>query len=192
MVMRIFFTIMVLICNVCWAKTEEAIFAGGCFWSMQADFDKVPGVLDTVAGFDGGTVQNPTYRLVSTGKTGYLESVRVIYNPQAVSYKQLVYFFWTHIDPTSKDAQFCDKGNQYGTAIFYLNDKQREIAQESKKNLQKHFKTIHTEIRPSTQFYAASGHHQNYYEKHPLKYWFYRHNCGRDKQVEEVWKNVLH
>lgn len=181
--------VMLLLLNSAHARVEEAIFAGGCFWCVEADFDKLNGVLGTVSGFDGGTSSNPTYEQVSAGGTGYAESVRVMYNPDVISYKQLVDYFWHHIDPTTQDAQFCDHGRQYRSAIFYLNDDQKKIALASKKALEKRFKTVYTEIVPSTQFYAADDYHQNYYQKHAWRYKYYRYRCGRDARIEEVWHN---
>ncbi|WP_239005236.1 peptide-methionine (S)-S-oxide reductase MsrA [Legionella sp. MW5194] len=183
---------LMLLFNSAYAKVEEAIFAGGCFWCVEADFDKVKGVLGTVAGFDGGTSKDPTYKQVSAGGTGYAEAVRVMYNPDVVSYRQLVDFFWRHIDPTTKDGQFCDHGRQYRSAIFYLNEEQKKIALASKKAMEKRFKTVYTEVVPSTQFYAAEDYHQNYYQKHNWRYNYYRYRCGRDARIDKVWNNVNH
>lgn len=187
---KISFLCLMLVMNTGFAKTEEAIFAGGCFWCLEADFDKVKGVLATISGFDGGTSKNPTYKQVSAGKTGYAEAVRVVYNPDVVSYKQLVDYFWHHIDPTVKDAQFCDHGPQYRSAIFYLNDQQKNIALASKKALEKQFTQIFTEIVPTTQFYAAEDYHQHYYQNNPIRYKYYRYRCGRDQRVNEVWNHA--
>lgn len=188
--MRVICLILLLLClSPVWAKTAEAIFAGGCFWCMEADFDKLPGVLKTYSGYDGGKVKNPTYRQVSGGKTNYAEAVKVIYDPDKVSYHELVAYFWRHIDPTVKDAQFCDKGRQYRSAIFYLNQEQKKIAEASKKKLERRFETIYTEITSSTQFYLAEAYHQNYYQKNPLRYQFYRYRCGRDRRIQEVWSH---
>lgn len=175
--------------NPLFAKTEEAIFAGGGFWSLQADFDNLNGVLDTTTGFDGGSSKNPDYAAVSAGNTGYAESVRVIFNPDVISYSQLLDFFWRHIDPTTREAQFCNNGQQYRTAIFYLNARQKKLALISRHNLEKKFPVIATEIVSSTQFHAAEGYHQKYYLNNPLRYKFYRYQCGRDKRLREVWKN---
>jgi len=172
------------------SKTAEAIFAGGCFWSMEADFSKVHGVLEVISGYDGGTSKDPTYSDVSKGKTGYMEAVRIVYNPAQVTYKKLVNFFWRHIDPTVKNGQFCDIGNHYQTAIFYLNDKQKDIALTSKTSLSAKFDQIFTKIVPSTQFYAAEDYHQNYYRKNPLKYKYYRWRCGRDAGIMTVWQHA--
>ena len=181
--------LLILFLNPLFAKTEEAIFAGGCFWCVQADFNSLQGVLDTTAGFDGGTSKNPDYASVSAGKTGYAESVRVIFNPDVITYSQLLDFFWRHIDPTVKDAQFCDHGDQYRSAIFYLNEEQKKLALASKQKLLNKFSLVATEIVPSTQFYAADSYHQKYYINNPLRYKLYRYRCGRDARLQEVWKN---
>lgn len=185
----IFLFIMPLLITPVFGKTAEAIFAGGCFWCVEADFDKVPGVVATVSGFDGGTINNPSYQLVSSGQTQYAEAVKVTYDPNTVTYKELVDYFWRHIDPTVNDEQFCDHGQQYRSAIFYLNDEQKKIAEASKKQLTTHFKTIYTQIIPSTKFYAAEPYHQNYYQKNPIRYKYYRWRCGRDQRLEEVWSH---
>ena len=171
-------------------RYEVAIFAGGCFWCVEADFDKLPGVVETISGFDGGRVKNPTYEQVSAGGTGYAESVRITYDPARVSYRQLLDYFWHHIDPTTANAQFCDHGSQYRTAIFYLNEEQHRLAEQSKATLQKNkpFKgPIVTEITATTKFYPAEAYHQNFHQTHTLKYKFYRYRCGRDDRVEELW-----
>jgi peptide-methionine (S)-S-oxide reductase len=166
-----------------------AIFAGGCFWCVEADFDKVSGVLNTESGYAGGQLKNPTYEQVSRGGTGHAESVRVTYDPQKVSYEQLLDYFWHHVDPTVKDQQFCDKGNQYRTVIFYQSDAQRLAAQESKAALEKSGRLSHvyTEIVPAGTFYPAEEYHQDYYKKNPIRYKFYRTSCGRDARIGEVW-----
>jgi len=172
---------------------QTAIFAGGCFWCVEADFDKVPGVIDTTSGFAGGHVANPSYEEVSAGGTGHAESVRITYDPAKVSYTQLLDYFWHHIDPTTENAQFCDHGAQYRTAIFYLNDEQRRLAEQSKATLEKNKSfngSIVTQIVPATNFYPAEAYHQNFHETHTLKYKFYRYRCGRDQRVEELWGNT--
>ena len=169
------------------AKTETAIFAAGCFWCSQADFDKVKGVVKTVVGYDGGTSKNPTYEKVSAGGTNYAESVKVIYNPQKVTYKQLLNYFWHHTDPTVQNAQFCDHGRQYRSAIFYLNNQQKQQALASLQQVKKRFPQVYTQITPSTTFYPAEKYHQDYYKKNPVRYRFYRWNCGRDARLQEVW-----
>ncbi len=169
------------------AKTAEAIFAGGCFWCLEADFDKLPGVLKTESGFDGGTTKNPTYDLVSSGQTHYAEAVKVTFDLNQVSYKALVTYFWYQIDPTVKDKQFCDHGPQYRSAIFYLNAEQKQIADKSKQALEKKFSQIYTEVVPSTHFYKAEAYHQDYHEHHTLQYKFYRYRCGRDARLDKIW-----
>jgi len=172
------------------AKPERAIatFAGGCFWCVESDFDKVPGVLETISGYTGGHVANPTYEQVSSGTTGHAESVEVVYDPSKVSYRRLLTYFWHHIDPTVKDRQFCDYGNQYRTAIFVHDAEQRKLAQASKKQVEAELKVpIYTQIVPAGPFYRAEEYHQNFYKKNPVKYHFYRWNCGRDQRVEQIW-----
>lgn len=171
------------------ARVETAIFAGGCFWCVEADFEKLPGVVDAESGYTGGQVKNPTYEQVSHGGTGHVESVLLRYDPAKVSYAQLLDYFWHHIDPTVKDRQFCDGGNQYRSAIFYQNESQRLAAEASKAELEKsgRFAQIYTEILPASTFYPAEEYHQDYYKKNPLRYSFYRSRCGRDARVAEVW-----
>ncbi len=169
--------------------SATAIFAGGCFWCVEADLDKLPGVLSTESGYAGGELKNPTYEQVSRGGTGHAESVRVTYDPKKVSYEQLLDYFWHHVDPTVKDRQFCDIGNQYRTAIFYRDDAQRLAAQASKSALEKsgRFSHVYTEIGPAGVFYPAEEYHQDYYKKNPIRYRYYRTACGRDSRVSEVW-----
>jgi peptide-methionine (S)-S-oxide reductase len=168
-----------------------AIFAGGCFWCLEADFDKLPGVIATESGYTGGTTPNPTYHQVSAGGTGHTEAVRVSYDPAKVSYQQLVDYFWRHIDPTVKDRQFCDAGNQYRSAIYWQNESERKIAEASRDALLKggKFKQIYTEIAAASVFYPAEEYHQDYYKKNPIRYTYYRNGCGRDARVQEVWGN---
>ena len=169
--------------------TASAIFAGGCFWCVEADFKKLPGVLGAESGYTGGQTVNPTYEQVSAGSTGHAESVRVTYDPAKVSYAQLLDYFWHHIDPTVKDRQFCDTGNQYRSAIFYGNEAEHVAAEASKAALLKSgpVKQIYTEIVPAARFYPAEQYHQDYYKKNPLRYGFYRTSCGRDARLTEVW-----
>jgi peptide-methionine (S)-S-oxide reductase len=170
------------------AGSAVAIFAGGCFWCVESDFDKVPGVLSTTSGYTGGTVANPTYEDVSSGGTGHAEVVKVVYDPQMVTYEKLLYVFWRNVDPLTKEAQFCDYGTQYRSAIFYLDEKQKQLAEASKAALQPRFKRpIVTEIVKAGPFYAAEDYHQDYYKKNPVRYKFYRYNCGRDARLDEVW-----
>ena len=174
------------------ANTEQAIFAGGCFWCMEADFDHLPGVISTTSGYDGDTIKNPTYEQVSAGGTNYAESVLVAFDSTKVSYKQLVDYFFRHIDPTTKDGQFCDQGHQYRSAVFYLNNEQKTVAETVKNSLMHSFPEVYTEIVPSTHFYPAEEYHQNYYQKNPIRYKYYRYRCGRDARVEEVWSHEPH
>ena len=180
--------LLTLLANQALARTAEAIFAGGNFWRLAADFNKMNGVLMTVTGFDGGKSKNPTYQEVAAGNTGYAEAVRVIYNPDKVSYKQIVDYFWQHIDPTTDNAQFCDIGPQYRTAIFYLNPQQKAIALESKRSILKRFPNIFTAITASTQFYAAEGSQQDFHRNHPLRYKYYIYRCGHNARLAEIWK----
>jgi peptide-methionine (S)-S-oxide reductase len=167
-----------------------AIFAGGCFWCVESDFDQVPGVVATISGYTGGSKVDPTYPEVSSGTTGHAESVEVIFDPKKVTYEHLLDVYWTSIDPTVKDRQFCDTGNQYRTAIFYTNDEQRRAAEASKKKVEatKPFKApIVTEITMAGKFYPAEEYHQDYYRKNPVRYKFYRTGCGRDARLKELW-----
>ena len=170
--------------------TAKAIFAGGCFWCMEPPFDKLDGVVATISGYTGGAKLNPTYEEVSSGSTGHAEAVEVEYDPKKVSYEKLLDVFWHNVDPTQKDAQFCDHGNQYRTAIFAVNDEQKKLAEASKAALAKSkpFKgDIVTEIVPATTFYPAEDYHQDYYMKNPVRYKFYRTGCGRDARLKELW-----
>jgi len=170
-------------------NTTTAVFAGGCFWCLEADFDKLPGVVETVSGYTGGTVPNPTYHQVSAGDTGHTEAVRVRYDPKKVNYRQLVDYFWRHIDPTVKDRQFCDIGSQYRSAIFWRNETERKIAESSRDTLLTSGPVAHvyTEIAKASAFYPAEDYHQDYYKKNPIRYNFYRLGCGRDSRVDEIW-----
>jgi len=167
-----------------------AVFAGGCFWCMESDFEKVDGVRSVTSGYTGGSVASPTYEQVSAGGTGHTEAVRIIYSPEVVSYDELLQVFWRHIDPTVSDRQFCDKGSQYRAAIFYEDEAQREAAERSRTELErtKPFpEPIVTEITAASTFYPAEEYHQDYYKKHPAKYSYYRKGCGRDKRLAELW-----
>jgi len=170
-------------------KTETAIFAGGCFWCTEADFDKVPGVISTTSGYIGGTVANPTYHQVSSGTTGHAEAVKVVYDPAKVTYAKLLDAYWHSIDPLVKDRQFCDAGEQYRTAIFYLDDAQKRLAEESKKKVEEKFapRPVYTQIVPAGAFYDAEEYHQDYHVKNEARYKFYRWNCGRDQRLEQLW-----
>lgn len=166
----------------------KATFAGGCFWCVQSDFDKVPGVISTTSGYAGGATVNPTYAEVGSGSSGHAESVEVVYDPAKVTYGQLLDAFWHHIDPLVKDRQFCDVGKQYRTAIFVHNEEQQHLAEESKKRIEAQLKApVYTEIVPAGPFYPAEDYHQNYHLKNPVRYKFYRWNCGRDRRLEQIW-----
>jgi peptide-methionine (S)-S-oxide reductase len=169
---------------------ETAVFAGGCFWSIQKLFDHIEGVVTTTAGFTGGTKKNPTYEEVSAGNTGHLEAVKVIYDPKKVSYQKLLDAYWHDIGPTTVEQAFCDRGPEYSSAIFYTNEDQNRQAQASKAQLDKSkpFKeAIVTAIRPAAEFYAAEDYHQEFYKKSPLRYQAYRIGCRRDARLQELW-----
>jgi peptide-methionine (S)-S-oxide reductase len=172
-------------------QPEKATFAGGCFWCMEHPFDELPGVISVTAGYTGGQKKNPTYEEVSSGTTGHAESVQIVYDPAKVPYAKLLDVFWHNVDPTVRNQQFCDTGNQYRSAIFYHSEEQRRFAEESKRALDKsgRFKgPIYTEIVPASQFYPAEEYHQHYYKKNPIRYKFYRYNCGRDERLKELWE----
>jgi peptide methionine sulfoxide reductase msrA/msrB len=174
------------------ATQQVAIFAGGCFWSMQKAFEGVPGVASVTAGYAGGSQSDPSYEVVETGKTGYAESVQVIYDPAAISYDRLLNIYWHHIDPTTADRAFCDRGPQYRSIIFYRDSAQQRAAEASKRALdQSHrFKTpVVTTIEPATKFYPAEEYHQQYYKKNPERYQAYVIGCGRDKRIAELWRD---
>jgi peptide-methionine (S)-S-oxide reductase len=166
----------------------EAVFAGGCFWTMESDFEKVPGVIDAISGFSGGTVKNPTYEQVVQGNTGHLESVRVIYDPAQVSYAQLVEVFFHSIDPTQTDGQVCDIGQNYHSAIFVSSPEQKTTAEAAKADAAKTLKaTIATQILPAVPFYAAGPEHQGFAKRNPAYYGSYRIGCGRDARLQKLW-----
>src|SRR5262245_53539747 len=169
-------------------QTAIATFAGGCFWCVEADFDKVDGVLSTTSGYTGGRRANATFEQVSHGRTGHAAAVEIVYDPAKVSYNKLLDVFWHNIDPLAKDRQFCDHGDQYRSAIFYHGEDQRALAEASKAAVKKRFKQpIATQIVPAGPFYKAEEYHQDYYLKNPIRYKFYRFNCGRDARLEELW-----
>jgi peptide-methionine (S)-S-oxide reductase len=170
------------------AKQGLATFAGGCFWCVESDFDKVDGVISTTSGYTGGSLANPTYQQVSAGGTGHTEAVEVVYDPAKVSYEKLLDVFWRNHDPFAKNAQFCDHGKQYRAGIFYHDDEQRRLAEASRQAVQARFKQpIQTEITAAGPFYTAEDYHQDYYTKNPVRYKFYRYNCGRDQRLEQIW-----
>ena len=171
-------------------STAKAIFAGGCFWCVESDFDKVPGVISTTSGYTGGQTANPTYQQVSRHTTGHAEAVEVVYDPSKVSYQSLVEHYWRTIDPTVRDQQFCDRGTPYRTAIFAQDAGQLKIAQASRAALEKSkpFKEpIVTEIALAGTFYPAEDYHQDYYQKNPVRYKYYRTSCGRDARLKQLW-----
>jgi len=174
------------------ARTSEvrtAIFAGGCFWCIEADFEKLPGVIAAESGYTAGRTVNPTYEQVSAGSTGHTEAIRVTYDPQKVSYRQLVDYFWRHIDPTVKNRQFCDVGSQYRSGIYWQNEAERKVAESSRDTLLASGKLprIETEIVAASAFYPAEEYHQDYYKKNPIRYAYYRQGCGRDARVQQIW-----
>jgi methionine-S-sulfoxide reductase len=168
----------------------KATFAGGCFWCMEPPFDELDGVVSTTSGYAGGQRKNPTYEQVSSGGTGHIESVQVEYDPAKVSYSRLLEVFWQNVDPTDPAGQFCDRGSQYQTAIFYHTEEQRGLAEESKSELEASArlpKPIVTPVRPIAKFYPAEEYHQDYYRKNPIRYKLYRKGCGRDAKLERLW-----
>jgi peptide-methionine (S)-S-oxide reductase len=178
-----------LIASIALAATQTAIFAGGCFWSMQHDFDKVNGVVATTVGYTGGTVANPSYEQVSNGDTGHYEAIKVEYDPAKISYQDLLKFFIHDIDPSDSNGQFCDKGNEYHSVIFYDNSQQQNTAVGMINSLidSKQFPTVATKILPVKTFYPAEDYHQKYAEKNPAQYNAYRKGCGRDQTLQDVW-----
>ncbi|MCW5698523.1 MAG: peptide-methionine (S)-S-oxide reductase MsrA [Rhodospirillales bacterium] len=167
---------------------KTAIFAGGCFWCVESDFDTVDGVVETVSGFTGGTVADPTYEQVSAGGTGHREAVKITFDADRISYADLLNIFWRSVDPTDAGGQFCDRGRSYQTAIFVGDDEQQRLATESKQAAEAVLgKTIVTSIETAGTFYPAEDYHQNYYKKNSFKYQYYRWSCGRDQRVKEVW-----
>jgi methionine-S-sulfoxide reductase len=172
-------------------KVAKATFAGGCFWCMEPPFDEIEGVLETTSGYTGGRTANPSYEQVSSGETGHVEAVEVTYDPAKVSYEKLLEVFWRNVDPTDASGQFCDRGEQYATAIFVHDEEQRRLAEESKRKLSESGrlkKPVITPIRAAAPFYAAEDYHQDYYRKNPIRYKFYRTGCGRDRALEKLWK----
>ncbi|WHI52063.1 peptide-methionine (S)-S-oxide reductase MsrA [Microbulbifer sp. MLAF003] len=167
---------------------RTAIFAGGCFWCMEPPYDKVNGVLETTSGYSGGHVKNPTYDQVSAGGTGHAEVVQVKYDANKVSYSDLLNIFWHNVDPFDAGGQFCDRGDQYRAEIFYGNEEEKQLAEESKKKVEAELgKKVVTQIKPAATFYPAEAYHQDYYQRNPLRYKYYRFRCGRDQRLEEVW-----
>jgi len=172
------------------SATAVATFAGGCFWCVEEAFDKVNGVISTTSGYTGGHVPNPTYEQVTTGRTGHFEAVQVVYDPNVVTYDALLDVFWRNIDPLDAGGQFCDRGDQYRSAIFYHDAEQRELAERSKRKLEESGALpgkVVTEIIPAGEFYAAEDYHQDYYRRNAVRYNFYKFTCGRPARLEELW-----
>ncbi len=173
------------------ADTATATLAGGCFWCVEADLEKVDGVKEVVSGYAGGTEVNPTYKQVAAGRTSHVEAVQAVYDPSRVTFSQLLEVFWKHVDPTDAGGQFVDRGAHYRTVIFYENQMQRKLAEESKKRLEESGvfdRPIVTEIRELNRFYRAEDYHQDYYKKNAFRYRYYRWNSGRDQFLKRVWK----
>jgi peptide-methionine (S)-S-oxide reductase len=169
-------------------EIKIAIFAGGCFWCVESDFDQVEGVVETVSGYIGGTLENPGYRQVTAGGTGHYEAVKITYDPARVAYEELLSVFWHSVDPTDAGGQFCDRGDSYRTAIFATDEAQLKKAAATKAEVALDLHTdIATAILTAPTFYPAEGYHQDYYEKSSLKYKFYRYRCGRNARVRDVW-----
>ncbi|MEM9569224.1 MAG: peptide-methionine (S)-S-oxide reductase MsrA [Cyanobacteria bacterium P01_E01_bin.34] len=167
---------------------DTATFAGGCFWCMEHPFDEIDGVVDTTVGYAGGTVESPSYRQVSSGNTGHAEVVQVTYDPKQVSYEDLLEVYWVNVDPLDDGGQFCDRGNQYRTAIFVHDDEQLNAAETSKTEISEQFsEPVATQIATVTEFYPAEDYHQDYSDRNPIRYNYYRLACGRDRRLTEVW-----
>jgi peptide-methionine (S)-S-oxide reductase len=166
----------------------EALFAGGCFWCMETAFEGQPGVKEVISGFSGGNTKNPSYEEVSAGGTGHAESVRVVYDPAKTSYAKLLELFWHNVDPFSAEGQFCDRGHQYRSAIFYLDEAQQKAAEASKRAVEAQLKHhVVTEVVAAGPFYPAEEYHQDFYRKNPGRYYSYRAGCGRDARLKDVW-----
>jgi len=187
---RVFVFLAGLLAVAASAQADKAIFAGGCFWCMESDFEKLDGVTDVISGFTGGTAKNPTY---NGDHTGHFEAVEVSYDPAEISYQGLLDYYWVHIDPFDPRGQFCDKGPSYKSAIFVDGERERQLAEQSRQKVQAMFpdQKVVTAILPASTFYPIKGeegeHHQDYYKKNPVRYHFYRYTCGRDQRVQEIW-----
>ena len=170
--------------------TQKAIFAGGCFWCMEPPFDALDGVVSTTSGYIGGTVAEPTYKQVSSGTTGHTEALEIVYNPDKITYEELLATFWLNIDPVDGGGQFCDRGSQYRSEVFYTNEQQHKLAEKSKQQLNDGGllpAPVQTAITAASQFYPAEAYHQNYYQKNPKRYKFYSWNCGRKQRLLQLW-----
>ncbi len=167
---------------------SEATFAGGCFWCMEPPFDQLPGVVSTTSGYTGGDRKDPTYEQVSAGGSGHVEALRVVYDLAKIRYEKLLEVYWRNVDPLDAGGQFCDRGGQYRAAVFYHNEEQKRLAEQSKTAVERQLRRpVATEIRPAAEFYPAEGYHQDYYRKNPLRYKLYRYQCGRDQRLEALW-----
>ncbi len=173
------------------ANAQKAIFAGGCFWCTESDFEKLPGVVAAVSGYTGGHTENVRYEDTHDGSTGHTEAVEIIFDPDRVSYAELVEIFFHEHDPLDGDGQFCDRGNQYRPAVFYLDEKQKALALAARKKAEEQLSMpIKTEITSASTFWKAEEYHQDYYKKNPLRYRYYRNSCGRDDRIEKIWESV--
>ncbi|NJC88327.1 MAG: peptide-methionine (S)-S-oxide reductase MsrA [Desulfuromonas sp.] len=187
--LRIFTLLALFLGTAGGAQAAKTILAGGCFWCMEADFEKLPGVTDVISGFTGGTLKDPTY---NGNHEGHFEAVEITYDPRKVSYRQLLDYYWVHVDPFDDGGQFCDRGHSYQTAIFVASDSERKIAEESKQQIAARFpnQTVATPILDASTFYPVKGeesYHQDYYKKNPIRYKYYRWGCGRDQRLRELW-----
>ena len=172
------------------ATLEKATFAGGCFWCMESPFEKLEGVTEVISGYTDGHKENPTYKEVSSGTTGHLEAIQIVYDPSKITYTELLDIFWQQVDPTDPGGQFVDRGQQYTTAIFYHNDEQKALAEASKEKLSRsgrYDNSLVTPIKKASQFYPAEEYHQDYYDKNPIRYKYYRYNSGRDRYLKKIW-----
>jgi len=175
------------------AKSKSAIFAGGCFWCVESDFDSVPGVIGTTSGYIGGSANTASYKMVSAGGTGHYEAVRIVYDPGKVSYDRLLHIFWRNVDPTDAGGQFCDRGASYKTGVFVAGEAERKIALASKQKAAATLgKKIVTPIVKAGPFYKAEAYHQNYYTRNPVRYKIYRYGCGRDARIKALWGGQAH
>lgn len=183
-------TAMTMVSSAEAEERETATFAGGCFWCMEHPFDELPGVIATTSGYTGGHRDNPSYEEVSAGATGHTEAIQIVFNPALISYEKLLEVYWRNSDPTTANRQFCDVGSQYRPGIFYHSEAQKQAAKASKIAVQQNKKfreDVVTEITPATSFWPAEEYHQNYYLKNPIRYKFYRYNCGRDQRLQQLW-----
>ncbi len=190
----LFILCIVFFTSVVYAENQTIIVAGGCFWCVESDYEKHPGVLSAESGYINGSTENPTYRQVASKKTGHYEAVKITYIPEVVSTQILVDYFWRTIDPTDDKGQFCDKGSPYKTALFYQSSKQEKIFRQSLVSIEKNKpfdQAIVTKILPAETFYSAEDYHQDYYKKSALRYKYYRASCGRDGRIKKLWGEVV-